>query len=104
MAGNIRSSDGQKADLLQNASSSVLACLQLPITVKRIQKRVETQFCNAVRRVAGLRLISAVIGLNLDPGASVDLLNWFCAGLRNGENQMSHFLTSLNGCGNHLER
>jgi hypothetical protein len=60
-------------------------------------------FGNAVRRVAGLGLIAKVISEDLAEGATLDLCNWFCAGMRGKENILTHYLSNLIGCGNHLE-
>jgi hypothetical protein len=53
--------------------------------------------------VAGLGLLAKVIGEDLAEGATMDLCNWFCAGLRGKENNLTHYLSNLTGCGNHLE-
>lgn len=32
-----------------------------------------------------------------------DLVNWFCAALRENSNNMRHYMVNVEGCGNHLE-
>jgi hypothetical protein len=65
---------------------SVLACLQTPITAQRIKKQVETVFLNGSKRVAGLKIIGDLIGLELPINHRYDMMNWFCSSLRGNKN------------------
>jgi len=69
----------------------------------RIKKQVETVFLNGAKRVAGLTLLGQLMNLELQKEERFDLINWFCASLRNNKNSMSHYLEDMRGCGHHLE-
>ena len=58
---------------------------------------------NASKRVAGLKLLGEIMGLELPLKHRYDLMNWFCSSLRGNKNVMSHYLDDLKGCGHHLE-
>lgn len=92
-----------KSKIFESGNTSVLACLLTPISVKKIQQRVETHFLKASRRAAGFLILSQVISLNLDPEVTLDLSNWFTAALRDRGNNLSHYLDNIMSCGNHLE-
>ena len=92
-----------KSKINDSGNTSVLACLLTPISVKKIQQRVETHFLKASRRTAGLLMLAQVIDLDLLPEVVLDLQNWFASALRDRINQMSHYLDNIKSCGNHLE-
>jgi hypothetical protein len=56
--GSIKSDVKLRNEIFESGSMSVLACLQSPINVKKIQQRVESEFLKASKRVAGLTLIA----------------------------------------------
>lgn len=60
-------------------------------------------FLNACMRVAGLRILSQVMSLNLPLAVDGDLCNWFCSSLRNNTNNLTHYLNNIKHCGNYLE-
>lgn len=101
--GSIKSDLKLRNEIFESGSMSVLACLQSPINVKKIQKRVESEFLKASRRVAGLVLLSQVFSLPISDGISLDLQNWFVTGLRDQTNKLTHYLANIKGCGIHLE-
>lgn len=84
--GAIKSFTDRKKEIFDSSVMSVLACLQTPITAQRIKKQVETVFLNASKRIAGLKLLSYVMGLELPNNNKYDLMNWFCSSLRGNKN------------------
>lgn len=101
--GAIKSFTDRKKEIFDSAVMSILACLQTPISAARVKKQVESVFLSAARRVAGLKLLGQVVGLELPQKHRYDVVGWFAASLRGNKNQMSHYLDDLKGCGLHLE-
>ena len=101
--GAIKSFTDRKKEIFDSSIMSVLACLQTPISAQRIKKQVETVFLNASKRIAGLKLLGDIMGLDLPQKHRFDMMNWFSSSLRGNKNQLSHYLDDLKGCGNHLE-
>ena len=64
---------------------------------------METVFINASKRVAGLKLLGQLVGMELPLVTRYDLVAWFCSSLRGNKNQMAHYLDDIKGCGHHLE-
>ena len=60
-------------------------------------------FLNATKRVAGLRIISNLMQLDLPKNIRLDLIMWFASSLRGNKNQLTHYLDDLKGCGEILE-
>jgi len=63
---------------------------------------VETVFVNGCKRVAGLKLLGDVMGLNMPFQNRLDLINWFCSSLRSNKNVLAHYMDDLKGCGHHI--
>jgi hypothetical protein len=102
-SGAIKDFTEVRKDILDSANMSVLAVLQTPITAEQISQKVETVFLNGCRRMAGLFLFSKVLGTALPNNTIGDLSNWMTSGLRNGGNNLVHYLNNIQGCGNHIE-
>lgn len=92
-----------RKSIFDSASMSVLATLQTPISRDRIANKVETIFLNGCRRMAGLFLFSKLLSTNLADSCIGDVSNWMVSGIRNGSNNLSHYLNNIEGCGNHIE-
>lgn len=101
--GAIKSFTDRKQEIYDSSVMSVLACLQTPINAQKLQKKVETTFIQATRRVAGLEIMQKAFAINLPFQQQEDLINWFCSALRKQKNNLSHYLDDISGCGNHLE-
>ena len=101
--GAIKSFTDRKKEIFDSSIMSILACLQTPISAQRIKKQVESVFLNASKRNAGLKLLGSLAELEMPRAHRYDLMNWFCASLRQNKNQIAHYLDDLKGCGNHLE-
>jgi hypothetical protein len=53
--------------------------------------------------MSGLFVMSRVIGCYVPRNTRLDLVSWFCSALRENSNNMRHYLSNIEGCGNHLE-
>lgn len=84
-----------RKDIFESGNMSVLAILQSPIAVDRISTKVETVFLNGCQRMAGLYLFSKVLKANLPDDSVADLTNWMVSGIRNGTNNLSHYLNNI---------
>lgn len=102
--GSIKSDSKLQKEISESGSISVLACLQSPINVKKIQQRVESEFLKASRRIAGLKMLAQLICLPISDQTTCDLSNWFTSALRDKTNKMTHYLSKITSCGNHLEK
>jgi hypothetical protein len=60
-SGKFRSKQEKLAEVKESGTTSVLACLQTKITAADIQERVELNFLNAARRLAGLSLLDSFL-------------------------------------------
>ena len=92
-----------RKDIFDSSNMSVLAILQTPISSDRISKRVEQVFLDGCRRMAGLFLFSKVLSAKLPSDSLADVTNWLVCGIRNGSNNLSHYLLNIQGSGNHIE-
>lgn len=86
----------------------MLACLQTSISAQQIQDRVELNFTNAARRLAGLSLLESllrfVLSLGGDHEQSVSLvIGILCQSLQTSPDRLFHYLDGVAGCGNFLE-
>jgi hypothetical protein len=84
-------------------STSVLACLQTPITAQRIKKQIENIYVSAMKRICGFRLIARLSYMNHNVETRTDYLNWFCSSLRQNTNVLTHYTNEITGCGEHLQ-
>lgn len=85
-AGAIKNYDAAQSEILAESTSSVLACLQTPITAQRIKKQIETTYFNGLQRVAGLKLFADLADVYISKEANYEYLNWFCSSLRSNKN------------------
>ena len=75
------------------------------MTVDKIAEKVEGDFVKSVRRVRGLELLSEVMGLNgMTQFMKESLMLTFVAALREGRNQMTHYLHNISICSHHLQQ
>lgn len=53
--------------------------------------------------MAGLFLFSKVLSTKLPSESIADVTNWLVCGIRNGSNNLSHYMLNIQGSGNHIE-
>jgi hypothetical protein len=64
---------------------------------------VEHIYLNACKRVTGIYIIANLIALDAPFYITHDIINWFCASLRNSKNKIAHYLDDVRGGGSYLE-
>ena len=101
-AGSIRNFEEQKAAIFSSSTTSILACLQTPISAQRIKKQIETIYLNALKRICGFRLIARLSYMKHSTEIRTEYLNWFCSSLRHNTNILSHYSNDVTGWGEHL--
>lgn len=84
--GAIKSFTDKRKEIFENSMTSILACLQTPITMLKIKKQVEGVFLNATKRIAGLKILNNLVQLELPEEIRVDIIQWFVSSLRNNKN------------------
>lgn len=96
-AGSIRNFEEHKAAVFNSSTSSILACLQTPISAQRIKKQIETIYLNALKRICGFRLIARLSYMKHSTEIRTEYLNWFCSSLRHNTNILSHYTDDVTG-------
>ena len=91
-------------------TTSVIACLQSDISATQIQERVETNFLNAARRLAGLCLLNKFIKFVTSLGQASkmnslvsDAMYSLCSSLQTSNDKLFHYLDGVSGCGIRME-
>ena len=100
---SIKNFEELKASIFNSSSSSILACLQTPISVQRIKKQIETIYINAMKRVWGFKIIAQLSQMRHSTETKAEYLNWFCSSLRHNTNVLSHYTDDVTGWGEHLK-
>ena len=93
----------QKASIFNSSTSSILSCLQSPISSQRIKKQIETIYLNALKRICGFKLIARLSYMDHSTETRTEYLNWFCSSLRHNTNVLTHYTQDVTGCGEHLK-
>ncbi len=102
--GTVTSFENVKKEILSSSTSSVLSVLQIPLSMHKIKKQIETTYVKALYRVAGFKLLGQLSVLNLSSNLRYTYLNWLCSSLRGNVNTLSHFSDNVKGCGEHITK
>ena len=70
----------------------------------KISAKVEGDYIKSVRRVYGLRLLECVFRMPVTPFVKESLVLTLTAALREGRNQLTHYLHNIKICSNHLQK
>ena len=98
-----KSLDDEAQEIHLSLTTSVLLCLQSPVSIKRLRKQVECSYLRAICRTIGLNALTSIL---VGASSSIfrqDLVGWLCSSLRGTENKLYHFTDNLQGCGHFLE-
>ena len=66
-------------------------------------KEIENDCLKAARRVAGLSILSSLVQLPLNVEVQCDLTYWFTASLRDGKNNLTHYMNNIKICSFNFE-
>ena len=102
--GVYKSLEDESKDIDYSLNTSVLTCLQSPVSIRRLKKQVESAYLRAICRTVGLNALTNIISNTPSSIYRQDVVGWLCSSLRSGqENRLYHFTDNLQGCGYYLE-
>ena len=101
--GIYKSLEDESQSIHQSLTTSVLSCLQSPVSIKRLRKQVESAYLRAICRTIGLNALTHIIISTPGSLFRQDVIGWLCSSLRGSENKLYHFTDNLQGCGYYLE-
>lgn len=90
----LKNLEDESVELHLSLNTSILACLQSPISIRRLRKQVESAYLRAICRAIGLNALTQIVN---SPGSHIrmDVVGWLCSSLRGNENQLYHFTDNL---------
>lgn len=101
--GIFKSLEDESREIHASLTTSVLQCLQSPVSIRRLKKQVESSYLRAICRTIGLNALTQILLGCKGSLFRQDIVGWLCSSLRGNENKLYHFTDNLQGCGHFLE-
>ena len=101
--GVFKSLEDESKEIHSSLTTSVLQCLQSPVSIRRLKKQVESSYLRAICRTIGLNALTQILLGCRGSLFRQDIVGWLCSSLRGNENKLYHFTDNLQGCGHFLE-
>lgn len=98
-----KSLEDESREIHASLTTSVLQCLQSPVSIRRLRKQVESSYLRAICRTIGLNALTQILLGCKGSLFRQDIVGWLCSALRGNENKLYHFTDNLQGCGHFLE-
>jgi len=98
-----KSLEDESKEIHASLTTSVLNCLQSPVSIRRLKKQVESSYLRAICRTIGLNALTQILLGCRGSLFRQDIVGWLCSSLRGNENKLYHFTDNLQGCGHFLE-